>query len=299
MKKIAYLFLTAFFAISCSDGDLIITSFNLEDQQLMRCGEFESLVFYQIQGTPAESISVKISTNDSIFNLAGTNDFILNGTTNVANYRNYDSPVTATYFCNNLPPSTPIVITEYVASSGIARITNFIILNDNDTLDEAISTIDTDSDGIPDYYDFDDDGDNVPTASEIGPDPLNPRDTDGDDIPDYLDNDDDGDGIFTIYEDANMNLNPVDDSTNGDGIPDYLNSAIAIAQDITTFREHSYTSQTNITLNLVNALLIGNGEEILEENIDMGEIINTQTRDILVTPTFTPPALRSEIYKPQ
>ncbi len=47
-------------------------------------------------------------------------------------------------------------------------------------------------------------------------------DTDGDITPDYLDVDDDGDGIFTKNEDANGDGDPRNDDTDGDGIPDYL-----------------------------------------------------------------------------
>lgn len=49
-------------------------------------------------------------------------------------------------------------------------------------------------------------------------------DTDGDGIPDYLDKDDDGDGTLTINEDANGDGNPLNDDTDGDGIPDYLDA---------------------------------------------------------------------------
>lgn len=77
-------------------------------------------------------------------------------------------------------------------------------------------------------YDFvedtDHDNDSIPAILEDPDedgDPLN-DDSDGDFIPDFLDADDDNDGIPTIEEDANGNGNPLDDDTDGDGIPDYL-----------------------------------------------------------------------------
>ncbi|MBX3011515.1 MAG: hypothetical protein KF832_08395 [Caldilineaceae bacterium] len=85
---------------------------------------------------------------------------------------------------------------------------------------------DTDGDGIPDYQDADDDGDNVPTKQEDpnhDGDPTN-DDTDGDGIPNYLDPDDDGDGIPSKDEDANHDGNPTNDDSDGDGIPDYLDA---------------------------------------------------------------------------
>ncbi len=73
---------------------------------------------------------------------------------------------------------------------------------------------------------LDDDGDGVLTTDEDingDGDPTN-DDTDGDGIPNYLDTDDDGDGIETIDEDANGDGDPTNDDTDGDGIPDYLDA---------------------------------------------------------------------------
>lgn len=98
--------------------------------------------------------------------------------------------------------------------------------------DGNLANDDTDGDGIPNFLDNDDDGDMVLTSFEYvfnsNPDDknsaMNLLDTDNDGIPNYLDNDDDGDGILTINEDANGNNNPMDDDSNGNGIPDYLDS---------------------------------------------------------------------------
>src|SRR5690606_13185486 len=45
----------------------------------------------------------------------------------------------------------------------------------------------------------------------------------------YLDNDDDGDGTLTIDEDYNNNGNPIDDDTNGNDIPDFLDDAVFLS----------------------------------------------------------------------
>jgi FKBP-type peptidyl-prolyl cis-trans isomerase FkpA len=47
-------------------------------------------------------------------------------------------------------------------------------------------------------------------------------DTDGDSLPDYIDSDDDGDGVLTRNEDINEDGDPTNDDTDGDGIPNYL-----------------------------------------------------------------------------
>lgn len=68
--------------------------------------------------------------------------------------------------------------------------------------------LDTDGDGLIDALDSDDDGDGVPTSTELAE-----NDTDGDGIGDFLDPDDDGDGILTADESGD---------SDGDGTPDYL-----------------------------------------------------------------------------
>jgi len=86
-----------------------------------------------------------------------------------------------------------------------------------DNMEGKKSGQDSDSDGIPDFRDSDDDNDGFPTATEL---PVS-KDTDGDGIPDYLDDDDDGDGVPTKTE-ANpaVNSDPLLKDTDNDGILD-------------------------------------------------------------------------------
>lgn len=97
--------------------------------------------------------------------------------------------------------------------------------------DGNLGNDDTDGDGLPDFLDNDDDGDQVLTFEEyvfvVGPpdgDDGIIADTDGDTIPDYLDNDDDGDGILTINENTNGDATLADDDTDGDTIANYLDN---------------------------------------------------------------------------
>ncbi len=72
----------------------------------------------------------------------------------------------------------------------------------------------------------DTDGDGVfDTDEDInGDNNLDNDDTDGDGIPDYLDTDDDGDGVDTANEDLDGDGNPINDDTDGDGTPNYLDT---------------------------------------------------------------------------
>lgn len=104
-------------------------------------------------------------------------------------------------------------------------------INGNGNLEDD----DTDQDGVPDYLDSDDDGDLVSTADEItgigAGFQFEIIDTDEDDIQNYLDDDDDGDGILTQDEDYNFNGDPIDDDTNGNDIPDFLDEDVALSAD--------------------------------------------------------------------
>lgn len=104
-------------------------------------------------------------------------------------------------------------------------------LNNNGNLNDD----DTDGDSIPNYLDSDDDGDTVLTLDEttgigagVAPTYIY-IDTDGDGIENYLDNDDDGDGTLTINEDYNNNGTPLDDDTNANGIPDFLDDEVFLS----------------------------------------------------------------------
>tara|TARA_R100000306_G_scaffold14130_5_gene16988 strand:- start:19191 stop:20099 length:909 start_codon:yes stop_codon:yes gene_type:complete len=299
MKNLLFFILVLATLQSCDDGDIIVTTFDFEDADLQLCGDGNEYVFYKINNEVSESLSLQLTTTDSLFLEDGTETYALDGTGNVVNYRRFSSNVTGDYFCSPIPPTAPTVNIDYVASSGTVTLNTTVIRDDNDGLEDE--TGDTDRDGIPDSYDFDDDGDNVPTAAELDTededgdgDPLtNPLDTDNDGIPNYLDPDDDGDGTPTIYEDRDMNLNPQDDS-NGTGenetIPDYLNDQVDEETIIETFRVHSYSLNSDVSIRLSNIVLVNGKESIIRETLSLGEIEGVFTDDdVTTTPTFVAP----------
>ncbi|MEJ2660682.1 MAG: hypothetical protein P8Z73_08170, partial [Desulfobacteraceae bacterium] len=79
------------------------------------------------------------------------------------------------------------------------------------------SSLDTDSDGTPDYQDTDDDGDGISDIEEGS------GDTDGDGTPDSLDIESDGDGVVDAVENAAQN----NGDGNGDGIADRVQNRVA------------------------------------------------------------------------
>ncbi len=135
--------------------------------------------------------------------------------------------------------------------------------SDNDTISDEDEDLngngnpdddDTDGDNIPNYLDTDDDGDSVDTIIEvqgIGAGIIDQEDidTDEDTILNYLDDDDDGDTILTINEDYNNNGSPLDDDLNTNGIPDFLDSDVALSLSEQTFAD--LTVYPNPTQNII------------------------------------------------
>jgi len=94
---------------------------------------------------------------------------------------------------------------------------------------------DKDLDGLDDGYEGAASID-VDVNDEIDDPSIHLPDTDGDGIPDYRDTDDDGDDIATIDEDLDQDGNWLNDDTDGDGVPNYLDTDLDVAgSDIEVF----------------------------------------------------------------
>jgi len=185
------------------------------------------------------------------------------------------------------------VVLEYIGTSGIASLISETTLDDFDGIDFVSSDDlsqegfgDFDGDGIPNYHDFDDDGDNVLTSQEIGEDPLNPRDTDLDGMPDYLDPDDDNDGVLTINEDIDQNLNPADDIATPGGLPNYLDPDITTSVVIEAYKEHLYNRTSDGTIIIDNLVLVSTQEQIIIQTYTLGVIEQIRNETIMLTPEF-------------
>ncbi|WP_142785663.1 hypothetical protein [Changchengzhania lutea] len=302
MRKVFFVLLALIISIqySCDDGDVITLEFDFEDSFSV-CGD-NDLVFYKTKDDPAETLSLKISnlsfadllevneenTYEETFNLSAANPF---------NFRMYrDESLPTNLFCNVIPPD--VNITQDIESNdGSATITTFLVEDDDDGIPAELEDIngngdlsddDTDGDGIPNYLDFDDDGDNVrtkdenPDVNEDG-DLSDAQDTDGDSIPDYLDNDDDGDTVATRDEENDSaDNNPGNDITNGE-IPDYLNAEVVTTVEATAYREHTIVLSYQVSLIISNFDL----QLISQDVFDFGTLddsrLNTTRK---VTPTF-------------
>lgn len=289
-----FLFLIIFSSIfiqSCDDGDIIVRSFNFDNAELKTCGDVGNYVFYKVNPDSKESLSLKMEVLDSLYREEGIVNYTLNGSTIVVDYRTYDAALGNNYFCSSIPPTSPNVTVEYVASSGTAVFTTTFLIEDNDGVPREFEFAgDTDGDGLDDMYDFDDDGDNVPTVFELNledddEDPFsNPKDTDGDGVPDILDNDDDNDGVLTRFEDENLDLDPKNDITDPTVGPDYLNPEVANTYEVFQHQPHEYQIFKSVQITLKDLVLVRGDEQIIIETLDMGTIENVE----IITKTVTP-----------
>lgn len=292
MRPIFFILFCASFLsfYTCDDGDVITVDLEF-DETFQACGT-NGLVFYKTKNSPSESLSIFIAsiTLADILEVGDNNiyeeDFALSAT-NTFNYRTYSNATLPTtgLFCSVVPISSVNITRDIESTSGNVNIRTVLTEDDNDGIPAALEDInkngdleddDTDGDGIPNYLDEDDDGDNVLTKNEK-PNPnsdgdlSDAQDTDGDGIPDYLDTDDDGDGVLTRNEEnQSANQSPADDiSLNG--IADYLNPAISTNVPATAYRTHIIYQTYVVTLTVTNFSL----EVISLDQLDFGILTNS------------------------
>ncbi len=291
---------------ACDDGEIIVTNFDFEDSSLKFCEGPNRNVIYAINNDNVfESISLAFSnsqlTTDDSGNLIPPDEeeisFPLSGNNQVT-YRIYDSELPTgnnTYFCSVVPPSSPKVIEEWISGTGatVFVTTGFTdeTANADPDSDGLINSKegwtlngpyqDTDEDGIPDYLDKDDDGDNVPTITELANsnnDPVNAeglRDFDEDGIPNYLDNDDDNDGIPTRLEVQEGDENNPEIFQTAEGISNYLNPEQTDELQHNVYINHDISRNYGFRIRIDNLKFIkqdGSGESIQFESYDFGTL---------------------------
>ncbi|KAB1070721.1 hypothetical protein F6U93_01675 [Tamlana haliotis] len=304
MRKLFFVLIafSLLFNMSCDDGDIITVELDFDDI-FYSCG-VNNLVFYKTKEDPSESLSLKLTgvtlsellvvdangVFEETYTISATNPF---------NYRTYSNEtLPSDLFCSDVPDSDVKITEDIESTSGFADVKTVLTEADDDGIPSAFEDIngngdltddDTDSDGIPNYIDSDDDGDNILTADE-NPDPdgdgdfSDAQDTDNDGIPDYLDADDDGDNVLTRDEENDsQDFNPANDITDSAVGPDYLNAQVATSVAATGYRGQVYTQYYKVTVNLRNIDI----EILSADEVDFGELENSAlTKVVIAAPVF-------------
>lgn len=306
MKRILFLVTAScFFFNSCNDGDIILSQLEF-DNTYKECG---NVVFYKTKTEPFESLSLQLTSPAFKFDEFITNAkkdttnytyqtvYIIDDAKNKLNYRTYSINPNS-LFCNDIPPADLGIIADTSSPTGEAIITGTLIADDNDGIPSKLEDInkdgnlkndDTDGDGLPNYIDSDDDGDNVLTKDEgitydAEKQELTAKDTDGDKIPDYLDTDDDGDGVLTRDEEnTSQDQDPTNDTTLNQGA-DYLNPKVNDTVPATKFREHIYNEVLNLDIQVIKITL----KDIRLDEFNFGKLEGSPNtiKEIKVTPEF-------------
>ncbi|WP_117880342.1 hypothetical protein [Aureibaculum luteum] len=269
-----YLIFILILVWSCDDGSIDIPEFDFSSTDIETCGE---IVLFKINENETFVIELDSDLDDDETFLTYKWDeetFTVSGSgTNSITYRTMSEAPTSSYFCQNIPPTSPTVTQEWTGT-GTVLVNTVFSEDDNDGVDETDDLLlDTDGDGIPNYRDSDDDGDDITTKNEDidgDGDPTN-DDTDGDGIPNYLDANDDGDSVDTINESTTLDAN-------GNGIVDYLDpdtsSTITEQRNIQNSYVETYETAVTITpLKLVNE----NGDPINYDTYEFGTIETSKT----------------------
>lgn len=331
MHKYFFLFLFfSFIFYSCDDGNIITTTFDFDDEtDLSLCSEDDLNVLYFIDSETNEAISFEFSLDDFDGTFLGDNNVELEeieieiDATNKVTYRRLNSGTSGSdYYCQQIPPSSPQVIEEFISTTGGTATLQIRIQeqDDDDGVPAELEDInnngnlfddDSDGDGIPDFLDTDDDNDNVLTRIEAdfevdendNPIPGEYVNTDEDfenendlpNLPNYLDNDDDADGVLTINEDLNVCIDPENpllnpnDDTNADGLPNYLNPDATDSEIVNVVKSNKVT-RVFLTLVVFNDITFEkeNSEESLSfTSFIMGRYENSVEQSLPFNDTVT------------
>lgn len=125
MKKVFYLLLLTLLFANCSDGDLSqeVISFDLVTTQ--SCSN--NGIIYKIKEQEALLIQIPPTAFTNEPTTIGNPTIIDINTTNRVVYRFYNGAVSSSMFCETIPPSSPSVSDEWIATAGKIQITTTAI----------------------------------------------------------------------------------------------------------------------------------------------------------------------------
>lgn len=127
MKKLIVFFI-AFTLLSCNDGDFDVPEFEFEET-VKTCGEY---IIYRTNTEGTEVIILNLNPSN-LDTDEGDKDVKLSSSVTI-HYRIFDDAISDNYFCQNIPPATPILLKELIAESGTLHITTTAIKSSTDEI---------------------------------------------------------------------------------------------------------------------------------------------------------------------
>ncbi|PCI04797.1 MAG: hypothetical protein COB81_02585 [Flavobacteriaceae bacterium] len=127
MRKVLLL-LSVFVLFSCNDGNFEVPSMEFETS-ISECGD---LLLYRLNSSKTEAIAISLSEDS--FPTEETETIISLSNSITVTYLIFDAKVGTSYFCNDIPPTTPKVLQNYTATNGNIVITTTAITDADDIL---------------------------------------------------------------------------------------------------------------------------------------------------------------------
>ena len=124
MKKLILLFLTLSL-FSCDDGNFDIPAFEFTTT-VNSCGEY---ILYKTNSNSTEAIVLTLNPSN-LGTIEGESTVTISTYSSVI-YRIFNDGIESNYFCQDIPPATPVVVKELIAESGTINILTTANLTDS------------------------------------------------------------------------------------------------------------------------------------------------------------------------
>ncbi len=138
MKKTLYGLITALLFINCDDGNLTQETISFDTVTTQSCSS--NGIIYKIKGQEALLIQIPSNSFTNEPTPIGNPTIIDINDSNRVVYRFYDSTIPSSMFCETIPPSSPKVTEEWIATSGKIQITTIAIKSTNATTGQTSIT---------------------------------------------------------------------------------------------------------------------------------------------------------------
>jgi len=129
MKKIWCGILIALLSTNCSDGDLSQEVISFDSVATQSCTN--NGIIFKIKGQEALLIQIPATSFTNEPTATGNPTIIDINSTNRVVYRFYNGAISSTMFCETIPPSSPTVSDEWIATAGKIHITTTAVKTTN------------------------------------------------------------------------------------------------------------------------------------------------------------------------